>query len=155
VSLFSLSLFLSAAFRIWTSLQKLYSNCFWLVNSVGEKENTIQPPFLCFSHLHFWLYFTIYAITYLFLKMEWMVNKEKKRSLLSTFFIDSEGRVSFVNVPVRDQNLVVRGRNTVWFVLCFLLVLKKIKIKNQVANKNWVVFFILKEKWLKVELKLI
>ena len=42
-----------------------------------------------------------------------MVNKEKKRSLLSTFFIDSEGRVSFVYVPVRDQNLVVRGRNTV------------------------------------------
>ena len=42
----SLSLFLSTAFSIWTSLQKLYSNCFWPVTSVGEKEekaNTIQP----------------------------------------------------------------------------------------------------------------
>jgi len=48
---------LSTAFRIWTSLQKLYSNCFWSVISVGEieeKVNTIQPPappFLYFSHL--------------------------------------------------------------------------------------------------------
>ena len=50
----SLSLFLSATFRFWLSHQKLNSICFWLVTSVGEneeKENTIKPPFVCFSHL--------------------------------------------------------------------------------------------------------
>jgi len=50
VSFFSLSV-LSAAFRIWTSLQKLNSICFWSVISVGENEekaNTIQPPLLVF-----------------------------------------------------------------------------------------------------------
>jgi len=36
---------------------------------------------------------------------------KKKRIYLSIFFIDLEGRVSFAYVPVRDQNLVVRGRN--------------------------------------------
>jgi len=40
--------------------------------------------------------------------------------------------------------------------LCFLLVLKKgFKMKSQVENKNWFVFFDLKENRLKVELKLI
>jgi len=36
---------------------------------------------------------------------------KEKETYLSTFFIDLEGRVSFAYVPVRDQNLVVRGRN--------------------------------------------
>jgi len=39
------------------------------------------------------------------------VVKEKKKTYLSTCFIDLEGRVSFAYVPVKDQNLVVRGRN--------------------------------------------
>jgi len=39
------------------------------------------------------------------------VIKRKERSLLSTFFIDSEGQVPFAYVPVRDQNLVVRDKN--------------------------------------------
>jgi len=56
VSFSSLSLsVLSAAFSFWTSLQKLSSIYFWLVTSVGEnkeKANTIQSPFLCFSHLY-------------------------------------------------------------------------------------------------------
>ena len=34
-----------------------------------------------------------------------------RETYLSTFFIDLEGRVSFAYVPVRDQNLVVRGKN--------------------------------------------
>ena len=40
-----------------------------------------------------------------------MVVKRKERNLLSTFFIDLKGRVPFTYVPVRDHNLVVRGRN--------------------------------------------
>ena len=40
--------------------------------------------------------------------------------------------------------------------MCFLLVLKKgFKIKSQVANENWFVFFILKEKWTQGMIKLI
>jgi len=35
----------------------------------------------------------------------------EKETYLSTFFIDLEGRVSFAYVPVKDQNLVVRGKN--------------------------------------------
>jgi len=34
---------------------------------------------------------------------------KEKRTYLSMCFIDLEGRVSFAYVPVRDQNLVVRG----------------------------------------------
>jgi len=54
--LFSLSLWLFATCSLWLSLQKLNSICFWTVTTVGENEekaNTIQPPFLCFSHLHY------------------------------------------------------------------------------------------------------
>jgi len=46
--------------------------------------------------------------------MEFKVMKrkeKKKRPILSTFFIDLEGRVSFAYVLVWDQNLVVRGKN--------------------------------------------
>jgi len=42
----------------------------------------------------------------------------KKEAYLSTFFIDLEGRVSFAYVPVRDQNLVVRGKK--WRLICFV-----------------------------------
>jgi len=58
-------------------------------------------------------------------------------------FIDLEGRVSFAYVPVRDQNLVVRGlKLTFDLFLCFLLILKMVfKMKSQVANENWFVFF--------------
>ena len=64
----SLSLYLSAAFRLWTSLQKLNSIRFWIVISVlgEEKETTIQPLFLCFSHLQckdgFWGIFLIFTV---------------------------------------------------------------------------------------------
>jgi len=40
-----------------------------------------------------------------------MVNKEK-RSLFIYIFIDSKGQVPFVYVPVRDRNLVGRGKNS-------------------------------------------
>jgi len=43
---------------------------------------------------------------------------KKKETYLSTFFIDLEGRVSFAYVPVRDQNLVVRGKNR--HLICFV-----------------------------------
>jgi len=36
---------------------------------------------------------------------------KEKGDLLIYIFIDLEGRVSFAYVPVRDQNLVVRGKN--------------------------------------------
>ena len=104
----------------------------------------------------FGLYFTFCAITYLFFRRkksgDW---KERKRSII--YILYWFGRTSsFSYVPVRDQNLVVRGRN--YRSICFIFILiflKSFKIKRQVANKNWFVFFILKEKWLKVELKLI
>ena len=53
--------------------------------------------------------------------MEFKVMKrkeKKKRPILSTFFIDLEGRVSFAYVLVWDQNLVVRGKN--WRLICFV-----------------------------------
>jgi len=56
-----------------------------------------------------------------------VIKKEKGPNYLH--FIDSEGQVPFAYVPVRDQNLVVRGKNSDWFVLCFLLVLKKKVLK--------------------------
>jgi len=37
----------------------------------------------------------------------------KKDTYFIYIFYDLEGRVSFAYVPVRDQNLVVRGRNSV------------------------------------------
>jgi len=66
-------------------------------------------------------------------------------------FIDLEGRVSFAYVPVRDQNLVVRGWN--WRLICFcvffLVFENGFKMKSQVANENWFVFLILKKNYLK------
>ena len=64
MSFFSLSVLSAATFSFWTSLQKLSSICFWTVTSVGEnkeKANTIQLPFLCFSHLQ-----TIHSFVYFF-----------------------------------------------------------------------------------------
>ena len=60
--------------------------------------------------------------------------------------------MSFAYVPVRDQNLVVQDRNwrligCVFFISFFE---KSFKIKSQVANMNWLVFFNLKENKLKV-----
>jgi len=56
------------------------------------------------------------------------VIKRKERSLLSTFF----GRTrSFSYVPVRDQNLVIWGRN---FQVCFISFWKGFKRKSQVAK---------------------
>ena len=80
-----------------------------------------------------------------------------KKGLLSTFFIDLKGWASFAYVPVRDQNIVVRGRNwrLVGFVF-FLLVLKKIlKDKKPSGEISLLVFFNIEENRLEVELKLI
>jgi len=68
------------------------------------------------------------------LKMEFKVIKRKKETYFIYIFYDLEGRVSFAYVPVRDQNLVVRGRN--WrLILYFLLVLRKgFKMKSQLAK---------------------
>jgi len=63
------------------------------------------------------------------------VVKGKKKTYLSTFFIDLEGRVSFAYVPMRDQNLVVRGRN--WRLICdvfFISFEKGFKMKSQMAK---------------------
>jgi len=59
----------------------------------------------------------------------------EKETYLSTFFIDLEGRVSFAYVPVRDQNLVVRGKN--WRLICLVFFIsfeKGFKMKSQVAK---------------------
>jgi len=42
---------------------------------------------------------------------KWNLNDKERDLLIYIFFIDLEGRVSFAYVPVRDQNLVVRGKN--------------------------------------------
>jgi len=60
------------------------------------------------------------------MKKEFEMIKRRK-TYLSMCFIDLEGRVSFAYVPVRDQNLVVRGlKLTFDLFLCFLLVLKMV-----------------------------
>jgi len=59
----------------------------------------------------------------------------KKRDLFIYNFIDLEGRVSFAYVPVRDQNLVVRGKNQ--RLICFVFFIsfeKGFKMKSQVAK---------------------
>jgi len=65
--------------------------------------------------------------------------------------------VPFAYVPVRNQNLVVRGKN--WRLICFVFFIcflkKGFKIKSQVANEYLFVFFDIERKKLKVELKLI
>jgi len=51
------------------------------------------------------------------------------------FFFDLEGQISFAYVPARDQNHVVNGKKTDWFVGYFLLVLKKVfKVNSQMAR---------------------
>ena len=56
-------------------------------------------------------------LAYFFEKMVFKVVNEKE-TYLSTFFIDLEEQVSFAYVPVRDQNLVVRGKNR--RLICFV-----------------------------------
>jgi len=59
----------------------------------------------------------------------------EKETYLSTFFIDLEGRVSFAYVPVRDQNLVVRGKKR--RLICFVFFIsfeKGFKMKSQTAK---------------------
>ena len=54
--------------------------------------------------------------------------------------------MSFAYVPVRDQNLVVRGRNWRLIGCVFFISFEKgFKIKSQVANEYLFVFFILKK----------
>jgi len=58
-----------------------------------------------------------------------------KKDLSSTFSIDLKGRASFAYVPVRDQNLVVRGRNWRFVGFVFFITFEKgFKIKSQVAK---------------------
>jgi len=59
-------------------------------------------------------------------KKRFKVIKEKKKTYLSTFFIDLEGRVSFAYVPVRNQNLVVRGRNRRLICFVFFISFEKV-----------------------------
>jgi len=69
-------------------------------------------------------------------------------------FIDLEGRVSFAYVPVRDQNLVVRGKN--WRLICLVFFIsfeKKFKKWKKSQGGKWVfvcVFYV-KRKWLKYD----
>jgi len=88
----SLSLFYPLHFSIWTSLQKLYSNCFWPVTSVGEKEektNTIQPLLLVFfSPSHFLLVLRICVLP---------------KGMLSSFIIISLNHIGHWDLNVRNM----------------------------------------------------
>ena len=87
------------------------------------------------------------------MKKEFEMIKRRK-TYLSMRFIDLEGRVSFAYVPVRDQNLVVRGWN--WRLICFLcfLVLKMVlKWKAKWQMRIGLCFLILKKiawSWIKL-----
>ena len=60
---------------------------------------------------------------------------KRRKTYLSMCFIDLEGRVSFAYVPVRDQNLVVRGRNRRLICFVFFIVLKKdFEMKSRAAK---------------------
>jgi len=100
------------------------------------------------------LYFTFYAINLLnfFGKGEWWIKKIKKPIIYIFYWF--RRTMSFAYVPMRDQNLVVRDRNyrLIGFVF-FIMFWKKFKIKSQVANENWFVFFNLEENRLKVKFK--
>jgi len=74
--------------------------------------------------------------------------KRKERSLLSTFFYWFGRTRSFAYVPVRDHNLVVRGKNfrLIDFVFFISFLKKGFKMKSQNGKENLFVFFILKEK---------
>jgi len=48
---------------------------------------------------------------------------------------------------VRDQNLVVRGKNYRLIAFVFFISFEKgFKIKNQMANKNWFISFYIERK---------
>jgi len=63
------------------------------------------------SYENLLILFNLCAITCMLLKMEFKVIKRKKETYFIYIFYDLEGWVSFAYVPVRDQNLVVWGRN--------------------------------------------
>jgi len=78
-----------------------------------------------------------------------MVIKRKENWFF--IFYDLEGRASFAYVPVRDQNLVVRGKN--WRLIGFVFFIsfeKGFKMKRPIGKISLFVFFIFKGKWLKV-----
>jgi len=69
------------------------------------------------------------------------------------YFIDLEGRVSFAYVPVRDQNLVVRGWN--WRLICFCVFLvfeNGFKMKKPSGKWELICVFWYWRKLLEVEL---
>ena len=71
-------------------------------------KGKVLAPFMfvvLYENLSTLFYFLCYKLA-CFEKME--LKKERPNYL---HFIDSDGRVSFAYVPVRDQNLVVRGKN--------------------------------------------
>jgi len=92
------------------------------------------------------------AINCLLLKMEWMVNKEKKKPSYLHFYWFRRTR-SFAYVPVRNQNLVVRGRNFFWLIFYFLLVFEKVlKEKAKWQMRICLCFLILKKNGLLIKL---
>jgi len=86
------------------------------------------------------------------------VSKKKENVFL--LFFDLKRQMSFVYVSAMNQNHVVQGKKTDWFVGYFLLVLKRFfKVKSKMANRICLMFFILKEmtqiwlKWIKILFK--
>jgi len=102
-----------------------------------------------------WFYSTFCAITCLFWKKRIRVVEEERDLLIYIFYWFGRTR-SFAYVPMRDQNLVVRGKN--WRLICFCVFYwfwkKVLKWKAKWQNEFVCVFYI-KGKWLEIWLRLI
>ena len=104
--------------------------------------------------------FAFCVLTYLFFRRKKSSDWKKRKRHIIYIFYWFERTGSFAYVPVRDQNLVVRGKNwrSIGFVF-FISFKKGFKMKSQVANEYLFVFFKLKEKpkieldWFNVWLK--
>ena len=127
---------------IWLAFDSLNISRLWfkkVLNLMGfegwlHKGNVLAPFMFVVLYENLSTLFYFCAINYLLLKMEWMVNKEKKKkpSYLHFFLFRRTG--SFAYVPVRDQNLVVRGRNFRLIGFVFISFWKGFKRKSQVAK---------------------
>jgi len=112
LSALSLSLsVLSAAFRFWTSLQKLSSICFWIVTSVGENEekaNTIQPPL---PPSCIFLTFIKYCKNYSQKKIEFFNKTWIKYEFLTT-----------KNIKIHIFHVLVKNSKLFWEILIVLYI---------------------------------
>jgi len=124
------------------------------VRSWLHKGKVLAPFMFVVLYENLSTLFYFYAINYmLFLKMEWMVNRERKKKPSYVHFYWFGRTRSFAYVPVRDQNLVVRGKNYRLIGFVFLISFWKRFWKKKPSGKwVFVCVFYAKRKWLKIEL---